>query len=309
MKLMGLMRRVSLMAAAALWLSGCTKPQAGSNGRESQSGLQNAAEAPSSASNFSADINFPELTPPAFVQPGGNSAGQAGKEARVLSGRLIPMADKEGKTVVGWRVIGELYNDGQQLFDNGQIMIGIGDRVLLAEPVQPGGFLPIAVGERMVYDTLIGEAFRSENVTISIRKVDTANPYIIIGVENIKFKKSGSSVILKSESASDEGSSSPRGVGEAGASAVPAPAPKFTVSGTIRNITGKSVTGLMVRFWVVSGEEVIAVGTWQAAQDVLASGQTRDFEAEITALTGVDQEKLGTGEVGLSAAGAGKPLN
>lgn len=286
--------KIITIILATLLLAGCQKLDS-TNGREFQSGLQNAAETPSSVSNFSDFVPEDRVT----------SAGPASEGTKVLFGRLIPIADKERKTVVGWRIIGELYNDSQQLFDNGQIMIGIVDRVLLAEPVQPGGFLPIVAGERMVYDALIEDPSvgGGENITVGVRKVDTANPYIIIGVENIKFNRS---VILSEELASRRSGSSTSE--ESSASAVPAPAPKFTVSGTIRNTTGKSVTGLMVRFWVVSGEEVIAVGTWQAAQDVLAPGQTRDFEAEITALTDVDQEKLENDEVGLLAVGAGRPL-
>lgn len=282
--------KIITIILATLLLAGCQKLDS-INGREFQSGLQNAAETPSSVSNFSDFVPEDRVT----------SAGPASEGTKVLFGRLIPIADKERKTVVGWRIIGELYNDSQQLFDNGQIMIGIVDRVLLAEPVQPGGFLPIAAGERMVYDALIEDPSvgGGENITVGVRKVDTANPYIIIGVENIKFEKVAyniyngyknyKSYIIKPAFAQEI-------------------SPKFTVSGTIRNTTGKSVTGLMVRFWVVSGEEVIAVGTWQAAQDVLAPGQTRDFEAEITALTDVDQEKLENDEVGLLAVGAGRPL-
>lgn len=323
---------------ATFILAGCQLAKQNYNDSQSQSGLQNAAQGPSSAPNFpgslnnldlsgQADINLPGVTPPAInFSEGGTEKSEEG--VRIISGRLIPVADKEGKTIVGWRIIGELYNDSEQVFDNGQIMIGIRrpeNRILLAQAVQFGGFLPVAAGERMVYDTLIGNPpAGGENITVGARKVAETNPYIRIEAENLKFKRVAYNIyngyrnyknyIIKPVFA-QEVSTSTADEGDLNSS-------KFTVSGTIRNSVSKPVTDLLVRYWVVSenpaskgetlrggiSEEVVAVGTWQAPQDVLSPGQTRDFEIQVTALTGADKEKLESGEIGLSAAAAGRPL-
>lgn len=213
----------------------------------------------------------------------------------VISARMIPVADKEGKTVVGWRIVGELANTGTQSVPAGQIIVGLTpegggqERTLLPEPTQPGGFLPISPNERAVFDVILSSPESSSKMTVGLRQAGDAELKRLT-VSDLEFVKRTSGG-----------------------------APVFVVRGRITNTTSAPVRDILVRFWATvhtdvpaadakSREEVVAVGTWRAPQEVLASSQARDFETELTPLTLGDRDLMASGSASLSAHAGGKDL-
>lgn len=268
-------------------LSGCTPTILNSNGESSRPELQEANQAPSSGQNFQGNLeNFDALNLPK-IQSQPKTQNEGGTVVSLI--RIVPVADKEGKSIVGWRIIGELFNNSKQLLDNGQILLiaqnntaGATPRTLLPQPAQPGGFLPVPAHERAAFDEFISSDANLENSSLNIgfRAVSEPNQLLYLDVENMKFNRQKQ----------NDGSV------------------KYFIAGQVINNLSKSVVGPLVRFWAVLNDQIVALSTWQAAQEILAPGQTKTFETELMPLTAIDRDLMASGSAELSALGAGKPL-
>ena len=221
----------------------------------------------------------------------------------VASGRIIPVADKDGKYIVGWRIPGEIYNGGKEVIENAQILVELAQtdsrtKNLLPESVQSGGFIPIKSGERGVYDILIaassleepGEGFAADRVSIGVRRLADPGELVRLDTKDLKFTP------VSAESGT-----------------------YYKVSGTIVNNSGSAVVGPVLRFWAVvdrgeipegarTGDQVVGVATWTSPQEILVAGQGKKLETSFFPLTQSDRELMATMSAQLSALAAAKLL-
>lgn len=241
------------------------------------------------------DINLSggELLPPGFKlnfdQP--NQAGQSDLIS-LLSGRVIPVTAKDSQEIVGWRIVGELVNHTGKTIADGQLVISLTPagqtevRTLLPQALQPGGVLPIPPATVSVYDVLLRQVEEAENISIGLRPQE--NPAKkSLRVTNLNFTKRVTDTRVS-----------------------------FIVRGRVTNDSDELIRDPVVQFWAVvtaaeappgakTKDQVVAVGSWLSAQEVLGLSQSREFETVLTPLTIHDKELMESGQVGLSAIAGG----
>ena len=278
-----------------------TIPTPGDSGL-SQSGVKLGSEVDLSGQ---AEPELPGVKAPAlsFSNAGPSDSSNPSSGLLVASGRIIPVADKDGKQIVGWRILGEIYNGTKELVENTQILVELAQtdsktKNILPESVQSGGFIPLKSGDRGVYDILIaasaledaGESFTADRVSIGVRRLSDASELVRLETNDLKF----------TPVAAQSGTT-------------------YKVSGTIINNSAVTVVGPLLRFWAVvdSGEipqgartadRVVAVATWESPQEILSSGQSKRFETAFSPLTQNDRDLMATQSAQLSALAAAKLL-
>ena len=250
------------------------------------------------------DPELPGVTAPALsFSAAGPSNPSIPAAPLVASGRIIPVADKDGQQIVGWRILGEIYNGSKQLIENAQMLVELAQKDsqtknILPESVQSGGFIPLKSGEWGVYDVLIaasslqqaGEEFSADRVSIGIRRLSDSTDLVRLETKDLKF----------TPVAADSGT-------------------YYKVTGTIINNSGSAVVGPLLRFWAVvdrgevpegarTSDQVVAVATWSSPQEILSSGQSKKFETAFIPLTQNDRDLMASQSAQLSALAAAKIL-
>lgn len=281
-------KKFFLILAAAIFLAACQRPGIGFISPDE------SLAPPQSA--------LPDGAPPGGLFPAvdfDKLSGDLKKDTpQVVSGRLLPVVDREGKTVVGWRIVGEIYNPGSELINQAAIFIGIKnvdseEQTILPDEVQTGGFLPIQPGARSVYDVLINGAYQAQSISIGVKILssdqDQKQPAKFkISLENIQFKQ------LDDKSG-------------------------FSIKADVVNTSGKTLKKPTVRMWAVvdqgqipagakTSDEVVAVNTWQSGQEVLNPGQRRPLEATLLPLSNRDSQLIATMSAQLSIEAIGEEL-
>ena len=287
----------------SLFLSGCSLiPKTGGNASLSGDAITIPTPGDSGLSQSGVKLELPGVKPPVISL---NSTSAKGESVGLLvaSGRIIPVADKDGKQIVGWRILGEIYNSTKELVENTQILVELAQtdsktKNILPESVQSGGFIPLKSGDRGVYDILIaasaledaGESFTADRVSIGVRRLSDPTDLVRLDTQDLKF----------TPVAAQSGTT-------------------YKVSGTIINNSAVTVVGPLLRFWAVvdSGEipqgartadRVVAVATWESPQEILSSGQSKRFETAFSPLTQNDRDLMATQSAQLSALAAAKLL-
>lgn len=248
-------------------------------------------------------------------------------EVMVASGRIIPVADKESQQIIGWRLSGELYNGGSQIFSNGQVIIELQSTAnparsqnLLPQAVQSGGFIPLEANEWGVYDVLVSRESLSLN-----RPESSASPP----------PPAGSSPPASSATAQESAGGGQIDKISIGIRKIEDESPwvrlkitdlefvrqadRYLLRGTITNNLKKPITRLLVRYWAVidqgkipegarTADQVMAANTWMAEQAILTPGQTYRFESGLLPFTVSDQQQMAEKDPQLSALAAGQEL-
>ena len=269
----------------------------------SKIGLQNI--------NLSGESLAPDITPPVSVSVESKSSKSASGVV-VASARLVAVTDKDGKSIVGWRMVGEIANIGSARIDDGQMVVnlvtvsGNEPRTIIPDEVQPVGFIPLLSGERGVYDVVVSNPEPSSSLSVGFRPITSKEDKIRLEVGDLIFVKVPKvSEVSEVSEATEAGEVSD--LAERSDTSY-----RFLVRGKLINNLDIPVKDLVVRYWAVAAidgkEEVIAVGTWRTAQEVLDSGRSRKFELELSPLTARDQDILVAGKAGLLAIGMGKRL-
>lgn len=249
------------------------------------------------------DPELPGVNAPALSFSGGPSRPSDPSVPLVASGRIIPVADKDGKQIVGWRILGEIYNGTQKLVENAQMLVELVQndsktKNILPQSVQSGGFIPLKSGDRGVYDILIaassledaGESFSADRISIGVRRLADPADLVRLDVKDLKF----------TPVAADSGTI-------------------YKVTATIVNNTKSAVVGPLLRFWAVvdrgivpqgarTADQVVAVATWESPQEILSSGQSKKLETFLSPLTQSDRQLMATQSAQLSALAAAKIL-
>ncbi len=305
----------------SLFLSGCSLiPKTGDNtsldaSDLSQSGLASTKPLAESGVKLGSEVNLsgeaepelPGVKPPAIsLNPSGRSGNSGPSDPSgllVASGRIVPVADKDGKQIVGWRILGEIYNGSKELIENAQILVELAQKDsrtknILPESVQSGGFIPLKPGEWGVYDILIaasalqtpGEEFSADRISIGVRRLSESNDLVRLDTQDLKF----------TPVAAESGT-------------------YYKATGTIINNSKLPVVGPLLRFWAVvdrgavpqgarTADQVVAIATWDSPQEILSSGQSKKFETAFSPLTQSDRALMATQSAQLSAAAAAKLL-
>jgi len=289
------MLKIIVLLVAIFLLTGCVHPPTTTPKNTPRVSLDDPAPAGGELADEVGEwsglsISDLNLEPPQLSFQSGQKSRSPAGSLMVASGRFLPVTNKDGQSIVAWRLVGEIYNGQEKVLKNGQMILEIIDndntRTLLPSPIQPGGFIPVNSQERSVYDVLISEPTTAQTLSIGIRKLDQPNDLIRLTVTDSEFVRQGD---------------------------------KYLVRGTIVNDRDQPVVGLLVRFWAVvdqdqipegakTADQVVAVGTWQAAQDILAPSQSRYFEAKLVPLTPSDRDQMTTATPGLSVFAAATPL-
>lgn len=311
------MKRASYLILLSLLLSGCSLlPKSGDNApppgdsitipTSSDDGLSKSGVKLGSEVDLSgrADPQLPGVKAPAISLNRFDRFDPSDRSPLlVASGRIIPVADKDGTQIVGWRILGEIYNGTQELVENAQMLVELVQsdsktKNILPESVQSGGFIPLKSGDRGVYDILIaasslaepGESFAADKISIGVRRLTETTELVRLDVWDLKF----------TPVVSDAGTT-------------------YKVTAAIVNNLKTPIVGPLLRFWAVvdSGEipqgartadQVVAVATWASPQEILASGQSKKLETTLTPLTQNDRELMATSSAQLSALAAAKLL-
>lgn len=274
----------------------------------SQSGVKLGSEVDLSGQ---ADPQLPGVKAPAVsLNASGHSNPSDASGLLVISGRIIPVADKDGKQIIGWRMLGEIYNSTKELVENAQMLVELAQsdsqvKNILPESVQSGGFIPVKSGERGVYDILIaasaleepGESFVADRISIGVRPASPAGGRLPDSSELLRLDTAD---LKFTPVAADSGT-------------------VYKVTGAIINNSKSAAVGPLIRLWAVvdrgetpqgarTADQVVAVATWESPQEILSSGQSKKFEISLAPLTQNDRELMATQSAQLSALAAAKLL-
>lgn len=308
---------ITIILILAFLLSGCSLlPKSGNN--VSIAGGQIAIPTPSeeglsrSGVKLGSEVDLsgegePELpgvkTPAIDFNRSSRSSPSDRSSPLVASGRVVPVADKDGKYIVGWRILGEIFNGRQELLENAQILVELAQndsniKNILPESVQSGGFIPLKSGERGVYDILIaastlaeaGEEFSADRISIGVRRLTETTELVRLDAKDLKF----------TPVAAETGTI-------------------YKINATIVNNLKTPIVGPILRFWAVVdrgevpqgariSDQVVAVATWESPQEILAAGQSKKLETSLSPLTQSDRQLMATSSAQLSALAAAKIL-
>lgn len=297
----------------AFLLSGCSLlPKSGDNASlnpagqiaiptPSESGLAGVKLGSEVDLSGEGEPELPGIKPPAITF--GTSGTSGTSVPLVASGRIVPVADKDGKQIVGWRILGEIYNGTQELVKNAQILVELAQsdssiKNILPESVQSGGFIPLKSGERGVYDVLVaasslreaGESFSADRISIGVRRLAESTELVRPDVKDLKFTP-----------------------------VVSADGTIYKINATLINNLKTPIVGPILRFWAVvdrgeipqgarTADQVVAVATWESPQEILAAGQSKKLETTLSPLTQSDRRLMATQSAQLSALAAAKIL-
>lgn len=276
--MIGLVKRALIVFFTSVMIAGCTTQSAP---------VSPQPLSPQLLSDRPVNLSFDQSTGSSHANP-----------LNVISGRLLPVVNKEKNAITAWRVVGEIFNGGDAVVQNAQTVMDVSaskdnekHRSIIPDPVQPGGFIPLSPNEREVYDVVILDPSGVGNASIGMTISDPGpGAPVRLDISNLGFVKKDLS----------NGS-------------------EYHVNGTIRNDTTSPVKDLIVRYWAVlelpempSGsktkDEVVGVGTFRAQQDVLAPQEERDFDAIFEPLSASDAEHIASTSAELSALGMGTPI-